>query len=121
MGAAGLPPVEQQPPSSVPGPTPGSIVHDSVQPSPATLLPSSHCSVPSTVPLPQPGVMLVRAMTQKSSMVQPPYCRPWSLDSANLIWTEPLAVREGHVTPPDGPGLGLTLDEARVAAHRVDA
>ena len=37
------------------------------------------------------------------------------------IWTEPLAVREGHVTPPDGPGLGLTLDEARVAAHRVDA
>ena len=37
------------------------------------------------------------------------------------LWTEPLLIEEGHAKPPAGPGLGLTLDEPRVQAYRVDA
>jgi L-alanine-DL-glutamate epimerase-like enolase superfamily enzyme len=36
------------------------------------------------------------------------------------LWQEPLSVRDGLATPPHAPGLGFTLDEARVAAHRAD-
>lgn len=36
------------------------------------------------------------------------------------LWQEPLEVRDGLASPPAGPGLGFTLDEARVAAHRTD-
>ncbi|MDR3509522.1 MAG: muconate cycloisomerase family protein [Caulobacteraceae bacterium] len=37
------------------------------------------------------------------------------------ILTEPLAYADFSLTIPDGPGLGITLDEARVAFFRRDA
>ncbi|KEQ52126.1 muconate cycloisomerase family protein [Sphingobium chlorophenolicum] len=37
------------------------------------------------------------------------------------ILTEPLRYRDFHLTVPDGPGLGVTLDEDRVAFLRRDA
>ncbi len=33
--------------------------------------------------------------------------------------TEPLEIRDGHVRVPEGPGLGVTLDEAAVERYRV--
>ena len=33
--------------------------------------------------------------------------------------TEPLAIANGHVRVPEGPGLGVTLDEAAVERYRV--
>jgi muconate cycloisomerase len=33
--------------------------------------------------------------------------------------TEPLAIADGHVRVPEGPGLGVTLDEDAVARYRV--
>jgi muconate cycloisomerase len=33
--------------------------------------------------------------------------------------TEPLAIADGHVRVPEGPGLGVTLDEAAVERYRV--
>jgi len=29
-------------------------------------------------------------------------------------------VEQGHVAVPTGPGLGITVDEARVKKHRID-
>lgn len=37
------------------------------------------------------------------------------------ILTEPLTVREGHVRVPDGPGLGVTVDEELLEELRVPA
>jgi len=36
------------------------------------------------------------------------------------LWEERLQVRDGLATPPAGPGIGLTLDESLVRAHRAD-
>lgn len=36
------------------------------------------------------------------------------------IFKEPLVVEDGHIIPPTGPGLGVELDEAVVAAHRAN-
>jgi len=41
-----------------------------------------------------------------------------SLRVDDLI-TEPLAIADGHVRVPEGPGLGVTLDEAAVEKYRV--
>ena len=36
------------------------------------------------------------------------------------LWHEPIAIADGFAIPPDAPGLGFTLDEDRVRAHRAD-
>jgi len=36
------------------------------------------------------------------------------------LWQERLQIRDGLATPPAGPGIGLTLDESLVRAHRAD-
>lgn len=36
------------------------------------------------------------------------------------LFKESLAVHDGHATPPRGPGLGVTLDPAVLAAHRCE-
>jgi L-alanine-DL-glutamate epimerase-like enolase superfamily enzyme len=36
------------------------------------------------------------------------------------LWQESIAIADGFATPPDAPGLGFTLDEDRVRAHRAD-
>jgi len=34
----------------------------------------------------------------------------WSLETRDFLLDEPIAAEDGHVTPPDGPGLGVDLD-----------
>src|SRR5207244_148060 len=56
---------------------PPSVWQVALQPSPAAVLPSSHCSPGSTVPLPQvPGARFATPTMQTSSTVQPPNARP---------------------------------------------
>jgi L-Ala-D/L-Glu epimerase / N-acetyl-D-glutamate racemase len=42
------------------------------------------------------------------------------LDLAADIVAEPPRIADGHVAVPDGPGLGVTVDEDALAAHRTD-
>ena len=47
--------------------------------------------------------------------VDAPWCEfphepPWTPANRDFLLTEPFEVEEGHVTPPDGPGLGVELD-----------
>ena len=48
----------------------------------------------------------------------------WGVSLTNLYLAEdlvrrPLAVADGSVALPDGPGLGVEVDEAKVARFRV--
>jgi muconate cycloisomerase len=38
----------------------------------------------------------------------------------HTLLAEPLDVRDGSVKAPDGPGLGVALDEDALAHYRVD-
>src|SRR5687768_7833212 len=53
-------------------PAPDSIKHASLQPSPDSLLPSSHCSPPTTMPSPQPAVSLWQEPLQPSPVTRLP-------------------------------------------------
>ena len=49
----------------------------------------------------------------------------WGMSLTNLALREdiiarPLYVAHGHAEVPDGPGLGITVDEASVAHYRID-
>ena len=46
--------------------------------------------------------------------------QPVMLDTFNPWLADPLRVEGGAVVVPDGPGLGLDLDEERVAAMATD-
>ncbi|WP_436912228.1 mandelate racemase/muconate lactonizing enzyme family protein [Halosimplex marinum] len=46
------------------------------------------------------------------------------MDTVYYAWTddileEPLTIRDGSIVVPDGPGLGVSVDEDRLRAHRV--
>ncbi len=44
----------------------------------------------------------------------------WSIERRDFALATPLAIEpDGHLTLPDRPGLGLELDEARLAATRI--
>jgi L-alanine-DL-glutamate epimerase-like enolase superfamily enzyme len=38
---------------------------------------------------------------------------------ADDVLTEPLSIEDGAVVVPDGPGLGVEVDEAKLAEHRI--
>lgn len=40
--------------------------------------------------------------------------------AGGIVQGDPLAVKDGAICVPDGPGLGITLDEAKVDALTVD-
>jgi L-alanine-DL-glutamate epimerase-like enolase superfamily enzyme len=42
------------------------------------------------------------------------------IDLADDIVAEPIEIRDGRVAPPDTPGLGIEIDEAKLAHYRVD-
>ena len=45
-----------------------------------------------------------------------------TLSAAGLkedITAQPVSGERGFIAPLDGPGLGIAVDEARIAAHRV--
>lgn len=42
------------------------------------------------------------------------------LDACDHICDRDLVIREGCLTLPDGPGIGLSVDEAKLAIYRVD-
>src|SRR5262245_11758542 len=85
----------QQPPPPSQSPEPPETAHAStaqvaVQPSPSVVLPSSHDSPGSTVPLPHSATFF-STTTQTLSIVQPPIDRPASLSSSNFSVSLPLA------------------------------
>ena len=52
--------------------------------------------------------------------VEFPYDPPaWTPERRDAMLAEPVRVDDGCVAVPDSPGLGLVLDEDRLAAHRV--
>lgn len=42
------------------------------------------------------------------------------VDWANPVLREPLAIVDGHATPPDRPGTGLAWTSEAIARYRVD-
>jgi glucarate dehydratase len=45
---------------------------------------------------------------------------PWLVESADIIEGPKLPIRNGHMTVPSGPGLGVTIDQDKLArAHEI--
>ena len=42
------------------------------------------------------------------------------LDAAGELLEQPIVIRNGRFRVPDGPGLGVTIDERRLAQYRLD-
>jgi hypothetical protein len=43
-----------------------------------------------------------------------------ALDLADDLLAEPIEVTGGRFAPPDRPGLGIVIDEAKLARYRLD-
>jgi L-alanine-DL-glutamate epimerase-like enolase superfamily enzyme len=41
-------------------------------------------------------------------------------DLADDVLAEPIEIRDGRIVPPDAPGLGIEIDEDKLAHYRVD-